>query len=227
MVWGQAASAQSKGHPKQARGSKAPAAANTAESQAAAQRLKHAANIALEELLRRARAAEKEQRPLDARRLYYRAVQLYPDSGAALLALGRLYEKTGDYTQAKEFYRRALLASRHAGDPTAALLRLSKAEGATDDLDAAALHLREAAEFNHSQRLWLRLASWYTARHAYVAALNVWRRLQTAEDRQAPAPSAPQHVAKLSSFSKDIDPVLSGSERNWVRKSLAKIAAEE
>lgn len=207
----------------------APAPAPVSDACAKGQR-RYWFSTSVDELVRRARAETRQGNVAEAMRLYTQALDLNPDSGQALLELGRLRQWLNEYEDARAVYQRASTIHACAPQAFAALAQLARARGRNAE---ALADLRLAIRLNPNAFGRMReLANWYVARRAWPAALEVYRRL-IAELERDPAHAGELRQARiqaraLSLLAGDVDPVTAGrTDRSWVRRAIAAIARRQ
>lgn len=173
--------------------------------------------------MRRARVDVQQGNAARAMTEYTRAIQLDPTYGPAYLALGRLREAAGDAHEAERLYTSAAHLHEYAVEALSYRARLFMHSGRDTE---AFRDLRAAVDLDESKiALRRELASWYSKRRMWPAALAQWRRLLAVMESSpgsAGLREARLQVRALSVLAGPCDPVQAGAaDASWVRRALA------
>jgi tetratricopeptide (TPR) repeat protein len=158
---------------------------------------------------------------------YSEAIRVDGSHGPAYLGLAWLREGLGDFAEAERLYEAAARLADIAPEAYARRARLRSKLGreldALRDLEAS---VRLDPESPARAR---ELASWYSERQAWPAALALWRRLLAGAEKDnnpGEIAAARIQVHALSLLAAESDPVVGAARAhpNWVRRSIRSAA---
>jgi tetratricopeptide (TPR) repeat protein len=184
--------------------------------------------LAAESWLERAQTRARRGDTVDAITAYTEALRIDPNSGAACLGLAELRRALGDLREAERLLGQA---TRIQDVRAEALARRADFYLSQQKPELALLDLQAAAEADPAPARLRALASFYLARRAWVAALEVYRGLQTRlpeQTSESERRETEDTIAALSALAAEADGAQHDmSELDWVRRALRHIARSQ
>jgi tetratricopeptide (TPR) repeat protein len=181
--------------------------------------------MAAESWLERAQARVRRGDTAEAITAYTEALRVDPDSGVACLELAELRRALGDMREAERLLNQA---TRISDVRTEALARRAQLYLSQQRSDLALLDLQAAVASDPTPQRLRELASFYLHRQAWVAALAVFRKLQSslaAQTSEAELREAEETISALAALSAEADGAQHDmAELHWVRRALRHVA---
>jgi tetratricopeptide (TPR) repeat protein len=155
---------------------------------------------------------------------YTESIRIDPGLGVAYLELARLRSALGDQREVEWLLSRATAISDVRAE---ALSRRAEFYAGVNKRDLALLDLRAAVEAAPTSDRLRALADFFVQQKAWVAALAIWRRIETSLGPAEPDArvEAGEMIAALAALAAEADGVQHDMpERSWVRRSLRRHA---